>query len=563
MLAIELTLLTGRYVATAFDSRSRSEWPPHPARLFSALVATHSGPEVLDPSEREVLRWLEGLGAPSIAASAATEREVVQVFVPVNDVGVLSSMDDITADVQGLRDALADVEMRARSASEVKDRKAAEKEVKDLAKKLAKAEARLAQRVAEDIAVPTKQTKEGPGSAAKVLPEWRTRQPRTFPSSSPEDPRVTFIWSDAAPTAAQRNVLDALCARVVRIGHSSSLVSARLVDSPPRATWVPSESGHTTLRIVRPGQLDALTAAFERHRETEPRVMPALHQPYDRPRESDARPIAASGFADDDWIVLRRVGGPALVGRAAVAVAKVARRCLMSFSPEQPAPEVISGHAHDGAPSDHDHLAIVPLHFVGSRHADGAILGIALVLPRGASELARRQLFQALRAWEDRQRKGDEDAPVLPLHLGELGVLDLVRVEDEARQATLRASTWCGPARRWLSATPVALDRNPGDLRTRDARKLARALEEAAESIVRGCERIGLPAPASVELPPAAPLAGGVKAQRFPPFRQGGVTRVLTHVGLTFDRPVRGPILVGAGRYHGLGLFRPVGDIDE
>ena len=40
MLAIEVTFLTGRYVATAYNTRTESEWPPHPARLFSALAAT-------------------------------------------------------------------------------------------------------------------------------------------------------------------------------------------------------------------------------------------------------------------------------------------------------------------------------------------------------------------------------------------------------------------------------------------------------------------------------------------------------------------------------------------
>ncbi|MFN8876672.1 MAG: type I-U CRISPR-associated protein Csb2, partial [Gemmatimonadota bacterium] len=49
MFALRLDLLTGRYAATSFDDRRRAEWPPHPARLFSALVATWGEHE---PSER-------------------------------------------------------------------------------------------------------------------------------------------------------------------------------------------------------------------------------------------------------------------------------------------------------------------------------------------------------------------------------------------------------------------------------------------------------------------------------------------------------------------------------
>ena len=32
MLALRIELLTGRYVATAYDDRNTAEWPPHPAR---------------------------------------------------------------------------------------------------------------------------------------------------------------------------------------------------------------------------------------------------------------------------------------------------------------------------------------------------------------------------------------------------------------------------------------------------------------------------------------------------------------------------------------------------
>ena len=39
MLTIEVEFLLGRYAAADFRDRERPEWPPHPARLFSALVA--------------------------------------------------------------------------------------------------------------------------------------------------------------------------------------------------------------------------------------------------------------------------------------------------------------------------------------------------------------------------------------------------------------------------------------------------------------------------------------------------------------------------------------------
>ena len=42
-LAITIELLSGSYDAAEVDDRERAEWPPHPARLFCALVAAARG----------------------------------------------------------------------------------------------------------------------------------------------------------------------------------------------------------------------------------------------------------------------------------------------------------------------------------------------------------------------------------------------------------------------------------------------------------------------------------------------------------------------------------------
>ena len=109
MLAIEVTFLTGRYVATAYNRRTESEWPPHPARLFSALAATHFATDSEMPhraNERAILEWLERQEPPAILASGATAREVVTVFVPVNDVG-LTNVDDEARERDAAHAALA------------------------------------------------------------------------------------------------------------------------------------------------------------------------------------------------------------------------------------------------------------------------------------------------------------------------------------------------------------------------------------------------------------------------------------------------------------------------
>ncbi|KYF66263.1 type I-G CRISPR-associated protein Csb2 [Sorangium cellulosum] len=559
MLAIEVALLTGRYVATAVDDRNRAEWPPHPARLFSALVDAHF--EALDPStdERDALEWLEQQGPPEITAPEATAREVVTVFVPVNDTSVVGSLDDEALTVREAR-----AELDAARPKGGKPLAAAEK-------KFAKAEARFLEAVRKAIApVPAgKEGKDGPGKASSILPERRTRQPRTFPSSAPSemDPaasRIVFAWPSATPTPEQRSTLDTLAARVTRLGHSSSLVTVRVRDDRPEATWIPDDTSprragdDAVLRVVGPGQLAALCAAFELQADTPGRVMPASFQRYVRPRHASVA-SAPAPLLGDGWIVLRRVAGPRLPSIRAVDVARTVRKAMMAaYGPG--APEILSGHRASGGPSERPHLAYVPLPFVGSEHADGAILGVALILPRDATRDERLAVYRALDAWERQRRHEDEEAPTLPVHLGRTGELVLARIEEQASPSTLRPATWCAESTSWASATPVALDRNPGDLGARDPQKEAAAYAEAEATLAAACERIGLPRPSRVTVLPAAPITGADKARRFPPFHAGKppVQRVLVHATLTFDAPVRGPILLGAGRYFGLGLFRPL-----
>jgi CRISPR-associated protein Csb2 len=555
MLSLELELLTGRYVATSFDDRGRAEWPPHPARLFSALAAAHLDEAEPPPEERAALVWLEGLGPPEIAASEAAERLVVTHFVPVNDTTLVGSFEDLAAVLAEARaefDAAKSKGTRAVSAAE---------------KKVAKAQKRLDEAVAKATAAvePGKESKEGPAKAASLLPERRVRQPRTFPSVAPADPRVVFSWPDAKPSPQQSAALDALAARVVRLGHSSSLIALRVASSEDSggATWLPDlgeagrAGGDVVLRVVEPGQLDALRAAFEQQGDAPGRVLPAAFQRYARPTAAPKVEPSSSVFGED-WIVLRRVAGPRLPSLRAVDVARTLRKALLEAAGPG-VPEILSGHGPSGERSEIPHAAYVPLLYVGSQHADGAILGAAVVLPRDVKPGERLAVYRAFDEWERRRSQNSEEPVRLPLFLGRLGELSLVRLEHEVPQS-LRPETWCHPSTSWASATPVALDRNPGDLRSKDPRKEAAAYAEAESTLATACEQIGLPRPQRVTVVPAAPLVGAEKARRFPPFATGKppVQRVLVHAVIHFEAPVRGPILLGAGRYFGLGLFRPL-----
>lgn len=558
MLAFGLDLLSGRYVATAYNDRDRSEWPPHPARLFSALVATWADGEPASgegEAELQALRWLEHQVAPDIVASSTTAvgvRDVVPVFVPVNDVTVISAPDTTK---------LVAAEAARHESVDANARVKAEKDLDSLRKKL----------VADTVkatSVPAKSPASDITAAAQLFPERRVRQSRTFPSLTPTVPTVIFVWPDAMPTAEQRAGLGRLLVRMVRLGHTSSFVHARIVDAPAVAAAElqttrfvrDSDHGSLILRWVADGQVDRLMEAFARHRETEPRVLPAMFVRY---REGPIEPVGkvASTVFDDDWIVLARVGGPRLPSTATAGVAKQLRHALMSFA-DQPVSELLSGHRSDGSASAVPHLAVVPLPFVGSEHADGALLGVGLVLPRSADPTERQAVLRAIGRFEAAQSAaGDDDAAVLPLRLGSAGVWHLQRVAwGEHKNTGLRPLTWSRPARQWATATPMALDRNPGDLHDPDPARRRAAFDAAAADVVEAVRRIGVDAHVEVEVVRSCVLSGSAKPRTFPRFPSDAARaqRVLVHVRLVFAVPVRGPILLGAGRYHGLGLCRPV-----
>jgi len=79
VLTIEISLMGGNYEAALDDG---PEWPPHPGRLFSALVA-QAKPGSDDDA---ALTWLEEQAPPVVLASAA-EPSIMNAFVPTNAMG--------------------------------------------------------------------------------------------------------------------------------------------------------------------------------------------------------------------------------------------------------------------------------------------------------------------------------------------------------------------------------------------------------------------------------------------------------------------------------------------
>jgi CRISPR-associated protein Csb2 len=77
-LLVSVQFYEGRY-------HGSGEWPPSPARLFQALVAGAARGGSLSARMVEALEWLEGLDAPVIAAPPAYDGSGFRTYVPNND----------------------------------------------------------------------------------------------------------------------------------------------------------------------------------------------------------------------------------------------------------------------------------------------------------------------------------------------------------------------------------------------------------------------------------------------------------------------------------------------
>ena len=360
MFAIAIELLAERYTATQFNDRSRPEWPPHPARLYSAMVAAWAGGSDADPRERAALCWLEAQDAPEIHCGEPGKRAVVTHFVPVNDATAL------TRDVHGSTyTSVESVSQVVAGARRSEDAKALLTAQKSLIKAQAKAVTDGAKAGAptghESAAVTT--------SVLQVLPENRGKQGRTYPTIIPDKPTVWFVWPSAEPSTDERQLLDGLLGRVARLGHSSTLVACRCDETGPvtGATWVPGDTGEAAsvrVRVPRSGLLDRLELAYGIHHGEEPRTLPAAMVSYRRPRQ--VRPQARQPRLGGDWYVLGFNGRRFPTATQALAVARAARNALLAHG-EQPSPEILSGHqqqqisAGPTPPTKRTHLAVAPL----------------------------------------------------------------------------------------------------------------------------------------------------------------------------------------------------------
>jgi CRISPR-associated protein Csb2 len=194
---------------------------------------------------------------------------------------------------------------------------------------------------------------------------------------------------------------------------------------------------------------------------------------------------------------------------------------------------------------------------VGFPYADGHVTGFALVPPRGKNLRVETDFLKALRCV---MKHDGEDGHYLKVYFDGLPDIRLHPVTEPILAAQNPAS-YTKAAKVFATITPIILDRHL--IKQGEAQ-----IDEMKALIQSACANIGLPKPELDDIVPdkhsafegatSARLSGKAPAWmnwRLPKSLAG---RPMTHAVLRFREEVEGPIMLGAGRFFGLGLCRPL-----
>lgn len=216
------------------------------------------------------------------------------------------------------------------------------------------------------------------------------------------------------------------------------------------------------------------------------------------------------------------------------------------------AEELISGHVAGGGHTQQPHLAFVPLPSLNqSGKADGRVRRFALLGYAAPDKTnAAKSIYRTLVANLD----GTELEPGYWLQL----------IENESRDKVW--SLYTKASHVWITATPLAIARGykvptraPDGTPLSSSERHLRRHAEWAKLVRSSLRDICLPADLAdtcdMQLTTSPLLPATERAERYRPKDERAP---FVHARIEFSRAVRGPLLVGDRRYFGLGLFVPV-----
>lgn len=476
------------------------EWPPAPARLFQALVAGIARGGKLLEELMPALRWLESLDAPVIAAPLRKSGQSVSLFVPNNDADTLNDPRDVSS-------------------------------------------------------IRTK----------KLV------HPRLFPAEA----EFLYAWPLGGSETHAESILSA-ARELYQLGRSvdpawaigevidSETLGARLEGYPGVIFYPGSDAAGNRLPCPTPGSLTSLVqrhAAIRLRSEGEGRKARILFANAPKPvfQTVSYGPVLRrvlfelrDRLEDKPWPWLQDKVVSLVENLRDAAVSR-----LKNALPEhQDRIEAVLGGRKESLNPTSERVRILPLPSIGSQYADRGIRRFLLEIPSGTAIPAEDLVW----AFSGLERAGVTEVNPSPF----------VTVRSEDWGMFLRH--YQGSRIRWRSITPVALPesakrRRIEPLRRREEAKGApeRILEEqhavsALHQALRHAGVHGIAVDVRVQREPFE--AKGLRAERFAEGTRFTKER-LWHFEITFDRPVSGPLVIGDGRFLGLGLMAPVNIVPD
>ena len=500
VLLISIRFYDGRY-------HGSGGWPPSPARLFQALVAGAARGGALSEDAALAFRWLEGLKAPAIAAPSAFAGQGFKTFVPNND---LDAVGGDPARIGALR-------------------------------------------------------------VGKIV------RPCTFDAAVP----LLYAWTfePSADTERHARAICEIAENLYQLGRGVDMAWATgdVVDEREAKSrlcgnegmlWRPNESGDgAMLSCPRPGSLASLTERFAamRRRFRTVGTGKKTSQLFAQAPKPDFRQVPYNSPSVFLLFEIRSADGfwPQLLERAVgltenVRDLAVKRLKASAWRRDDPKRETLADKIFIGRVSEERDKArrirVTPLPSIGHARTERSIRRVLVAVPPDCP-IATGDIAWAF-----------SGLPLADPKTGEVrdDTAELVAVSDDTMLAHYGIED---AARLWRTVTPATLPERAARRRIdpRRAREEAKSGAErvrehaAAEWAVQQVLRhAGIGASVETIRVQREPFEGkGLRAEAFAKGTRF-IKERLWHVEVGFSGPITGPLLIGDGRYLGLGLMAPV-----
>lgn len=501
---IAVRLHDGRYHGTG-------DWPPAPARLFQALVAAAAQGNVLAAEDSATLGWLEHLPPPEIAGPNARRSQRLRNYVPNND------LDSVGGDPNRIGEVRTSM--------------------------------KIIQAYIFDAEIP-------------FLYAWR------------------FEPSDEASHRADE--ICALAERLYQLGRGVDMAWAwgEVLDDPALedrlarhggALYRPTQGSEgASLDCPVPGSLESLRERFAANgrrfsRVGEEKEAQVLFSQAPRPR---FRIVKYNSPPVRQLFDLRHTTGDspfaprplARVSELTMSIRDKAVERLEAALPRYTAQirRILIGR--DATEADKAaRVRIVPLPSTGHRHVDRSIRRVLVEVPSncpiGADDIAWAFSGLVVEAGEVDPDTGEVSGETRLVPAGERIMLIQYGVNTDERH------------RQWRTVTPAALPEtasrrriDPRRLReeTKGGHERAREQNIAATAVLQALRHVAVDAQVSTIRVQREPFdAKGARAEGFAAGTRFAKER-LWHIEIVFAEAIAGPLVLGDGRYLGLGLMAPV-----